>query len=290
MILSQVAGSLHRKSIEIATQAKLRVAKAYSSSYEDKEDGNKYAPKYHHKNFKEVIEHELKNKDDDVLIVQAGSIDITNFKTDKQLGQNVEYFKQHTSNSAKSLFLAVSDAEKNNPQLKKIVILKQIPRHDFQASNPPGLKPFLSKLYNDTLDHLFLEHPVKSKITIGNHNLECSGGVFEARYRNTLSGKYDGVHMYGPSGIKAYTSSVLQILRSANLVTVEPPKYYEVYDEHKTCEQARYQARQFNRRNELHTKSNRLSRVYNSKKVDYEYEVPTSNRFATLGDFFLGNF
>ena len=86
------------------------------------------------------------------------------------------------------------------------------------------------------------------------------------------------------------TASVLQILRSANLVTVDPPKYYEVYDYHKTCEQARYRARQLNRRNELPNNRNRLSRVQNSNKVDYEYEVPTSNRFATLGDFFPGNY
>ena len=88
--------------------------------------------------------------------------------------------------------------------------------------------------------------------------------------------------MYGPSGLKAYTASVLQILRSANLVTVEPPKYYEAYyDDHTNCEQARYKARQLNRRNNM---------TAQSKKVYYEYEVPTSNRFATLGDFFPGNF
>ena len=50
------------------------------------------------------------NKDDDVLIVQAGSVDISNLKTDKQTAQNVEYFKQQTLNSARNLFAAVTDA------------------------------------------------------------------------------------------------------------------------------------------------------------------------------------
>ena len=70
-------------------------------------------------NFKDVIENELKNKDDDVLIVQAGSIDITNLKTDRQKVQNVEYFKQQTLSSAKNLFSVVANAEKNNPQLQR---------------------------------------------------------------------------------------------------------------------------------------------------------------------------
>ena len=93
--------------------------------------------------------------------------------------------------------------------------------------------------------------------------------------------------MFGPSGLKAYTSSVLQILRSAKLVKVNPPKYY---DEHRTCEQARYQARQQKRRDDYYTKTNRLGRVQNNGGDDYLYQVPTSNRFATLGDFFPGNF
>ena len=76
--------------------------------------------------------------------------------------------------------------------------------------------------------------------------------------------------MFGPSGLKAYTASVLQILRSAKLVKVNPPKYYEAYDQHKSCEQARYQARQQNRRDEQVIKANRLGRVQKNETVNYQ--------------------
>ena len=96
-----------------------------------------------------------------------------------------------------------------------------------------------------------------------------------------------------------------------------PPKYYDQY-EHMKCPQARYQARQArhqvrksnmvqadsvpmynkfaklahkqSRRDNLVIKTNRLGRVQNNETMDYHYQVPTSNRFATLGDFFPGNY
>ena len=236
-----------------------------------------------------------KKKDDDVLIVQSGSVDITNLKTDGCITQNVEYFKQKTLISAKNLFTAVSNAEINHPHLKKIIILKQIPRYDFLSSNPPGLKHHLSKLYNDTLDQLFSEHPFKNKMIIGNHNLECSGGVFQARYRNIQSGKFDAVHLFGPSGVKSYTASVLQVLSSANLVKVNPTKYYDQYN-HKTSHQAGNQNKQRNRNSEHREQTiRRNSRDQNigtnaNSDGAYQYEVPTNNRYATLGDYFPGNF
>ena len=40
---------------------------------------------------------------------------------------------------------------------------------------------------------------------------------------------YDGVHLYGVSGRKAYTESVLNILRKAGLIKTSPPPYYRRY-------------------------------------------------------------
>ena len=67
----------------------------------------------------------------------------------------------------------------------------------------------------------------KNKLSVGHHNLECRGGVLDARYRNLQRKNYDGVHMYGPSGMKAYTASVVNILCTAQLVKQNPPKYLE---------------------------------------------------------------
>ena len=79
--------------------------------------------------------------------------------------------------------------------------------------------------------------------------------------------------MVGPSGMKAYTASVLDILSSAQLVISMPPKYYDQF-EHMTCPQARYQARQSQYQNRQNIK------VQTDNK--YEYSVPTFNKFARL--------
>ena len=112
-------------------------------------------------------------------------------------------------------------------------------------------------------------------MTVGTHDLNCSGGILQARYRDTKIGRFDGIHMYGPSGQKAYTGSVMKILNAAQLVKNSPPKYYDEYD-HLACPQARYQTR----------KQRNIDRSNNS----YQYAVPTHNRFTQLGDYFPGNF
>ena len=95
----------------------------------------------------------------------------------------------------------------------------------------------MAKLFNDTLDQLISDSSshIKSKVRIGNHNLDCSGGVMLARYKNIPMNKFDGIHMYGPSGMKAYTASVLNILSEAKLVLSSTPRYYDQYD-YQSCQ------------------------------------------------------
>ena len=111
--------------------------------------------------------------------------------------------------------------------------------------------------------------------------------------------KYDGIHMYGPSGMKSYTASVLNILSAAQLVLATPPRYYDEYNHH-SCDQARYQDEQMNRNQENRTQNSKW-RTHNMDNRKYEsnhgqqfnivqhnqqYSVPTQNRYnAKLGDF-----
>ena len=119
---------------------------------------------------------------------------------------------------------------KAKPSLTKVLIMKQIPRYDPADVDPLSLKASLSILFNNTLTNLWMESPFKQKMFIGNHNIECNGAIREARYRHTKSGKFDGVHLYGSSGTKAYTLSVLNILRAANMTASE-------HNFHQSCAQ-----------------------------------------------------
>ena len=292
LVGDSISSQLHLKTIEFAMDTKVKAAKAYSATHVNISTKGKHKPKFPAKNFTEVIANELNKEKVDILLVQAGSVDITDLKTEGENIESTEYFKKETVASAKNLFNAVSSAVTDHPALKKVVIMKQTPRYDYLSSNTPGLKPLLSTLYNETLDQLGMNCTFKEKLIIGTHELNCSGGVLQARYRDTVSGRFDGIHMYGPSGQKAYTASVMKILRSAQLVKNSPPKYYDELD-HSNCPQARYQAKQVRLRNSTGGMRNSTRGESNStggKSSGYHYSVPTHNRFTQLGDYFPGNF
>ena len=97
--------------------------------------------------------------------------------------------------------------------------------------------------------------------------------------------------MYGPSGMKAYTASVLNILNAAQLVLSSPPRYYDQYD-HQTCEQTRYQDRPHGLNSQREQNNERKASgvdSYANSNSDYHYTLPTQNRYAQLGDFFPKN-
>ena len=276
-----IAGNVHLPSIKNAVNADVKLVKAYSSTYENTDTAAQRAPRFPHKNFEDVITHEVNRSEYDALIIQAGSVDITNLKTEAlNANEYLEYFKQKTIISAHNLVQAATNTAAKHPEIKKIILMKQTPRYDSETSNPPGLKPYLSKLFNDKLDQL-CNSPHNNKIIIGNHNLDCHGAVLEARYRDTQTKRFDGVHLYGPSGMKAYTASVLNILSSAQLVVRTPPRYYDQLP-HMRCPQAKYQAAQLRIQARTHR--------HEKSAGTMQYSVPTQNKFSKLSDWVQGNF
>ena len=62
-----------------------------------------------------MIDNEVNKANYDALIVQSGSVDISNLKTNvKDAENNLEYFKQKTIVSAHNLFQAVTKAEEHD--------------------------------------------------------------------------------------------------------------------------------------------------------------------------------
>ena len=164
-------------------------------------------------------------------------MDITNLDTKQPSSEDIEFFRQETMLSAENIFAAAVNALSLQPSLKKVVIMKHTPRYDPLLSDPLSLKPALSQLFNNSLTELWMSSPLKDRIVIGNHNLECSGAIRESRYREPKTGKMDGIHLVGNSGPKFYTLSVLNILNIAGLTSSE-------YVFHKSCPQYLNQRRQ----------------------------------------------
>ena len=102
---------------------------------------------------------------------------------------------------------------RNNPSLAKVVILEHPPRFDTADMDPTSLKPNLARLANSTFGQLWLNSPLKNKISIGQLSLERNGDstAHFNRYQNQKTGRYDGVHFYNRKGRADFTNSLKTI-------------------------------------------------------------------------------
>ena len=269
-----ISSNVHIKQLEDATKTSFVTAKAYSAVNDTQSNIAKQAARFPEVNFTDVVRTKLGNDNFKTLLLQAGAVDITNLNTNENPEEYMEYYKQVAIISANNLFEAATNAIKAKPSLEKVIIMKQIPRYDPHDVDPLGLKPSLSLLFNNTLGSLWLDSPLRHKLFVGDHNIECNGAIREARYRHTRTGRFDGIHLYGSSGRKAYTNSVLNILKLAQVTSP---------DFHGPCEQFRHQNRQIRANNKQtgsrHAKS-LTGRVKQSQQT--VFSVPTQNRFSPL--------
>ena len=283
LIGDSISSKIDRRVLEKVLQTEVRTVRAYSSLDDITENEAKEKTRFPNKSFAEVIEGEMKNSPSEILIVQSGSVDITNMKTNEaNIQKYAEYFKQQTVMSATNLFTAVTNSLISHHGIQKAIIMKQIPRYDPRSSDPHSVKAALSQLYNDTLVQLWLGSPHKNRIMIGSHSLECTGGIRDARYKN--KDQYDGIHMYGPAGRKAYTESVLSIIRDVGLVRTSPPRYFRYYhmksgNQTKPSTQEEYNCptQDTDWQNDTDI---RKKKVFVNKKGTSQYSIPTSNRFT----------
>ena len=100
-----------------------------------------------------------------------------------------------------------------------------------------------------------------------------------------------GIHMFGPSGRKAYTESVLSILRDAELIRCPLPSYFRRYhsvsdNQTKPETQERYtcptQNTDWQNDKDIRKNSNNYVKSKQNTNSAFEYAVPTSNRFTSF--------
>ena len=208
-----VAHNADFASLEIATKTRIRSVKAYSSV----NDNRARWPK---KNITDVTTNALMNtrEDDEFshLIIAAPTVDISNIDTSKITEDDTaEVFKEKITASCQNVYATATSALSNNPHLKKVVILQHAPRYDTVDVDPLGLKTKLAMFANSILGQLWHSSALKEKIIVGKHRLDCTDDKFEERYTDERTGWYDGVHMYGRCGLKAYTDSLIEIFKTA---------------------------------------------------------------------------
>ena len=76
-----ISANVDQKIIANVMKAEVRTARAYSSVKDTDENEAKEKTKFPDKSFENVINEEASNTETDILIIQSGSVDITNLKT-----------------------------------------------------------------------------------------------------------------------------------------------------------------------------------------------------------------
>ena len=174
-----ISSNVRIDTLEMETKTKIKTAKAYSAIYDTVSNVAKKAAKIPDANFSQVIPTKLETEEFENLIIQAGSVDITNLRTNVEPSKHAEYFKQETVQSAKNLFKSCENAALSNPNLKRVILMKQTPRYDPLNVDPSALKPVLSNLFNNTLVQCWMSSDQKDRIHVGTHDIECTGSIRE---------------------------------------------------------------------------------------------------------------
>ena len=272
LVTDSLGRDIEYNKIERSENIRIRTVKAYSSVE------NKSA-RWPQLNVMDMVQQEVSNTPHgdgyDYLILSAPTVDITNVDTTNfSPSESTTEIKQEVIVSCQNMMEVAENALKKNIRLKKVILMSHPPRFDTADVDPMSLKQAMAKFANRTILQLWLDSPLKHKIFIGEHRLECSIETLKLRYTDDKNGRYDGVHMYGNAGKKAYSNSVLTILKDA-LSTPHPPHQgtptpaplpSQDNDFHLHCPQAQYA-------NGLKTKRGGFPKYHQSVKDTNRFRV-----------------
>ena len=137
--ISWIGTSLSKAQNKNKFEQDLNVDLSVSRAYCIKE-GEK--AKYKKENFEEIVPKVIVKEEPDILVLQTGSIEITNIEVNEALMDQdsslVEYKKiwfDKVEQDSKNLFEIAQAALKNRNSLDKVVILKRLPRHGRSSSD-----------------------------------------------------------------------------------------------------------------------------------------------------------
>ena len=102
-------------------------------------------------NFKAIVPKVIENEDPDTIVLQTGSIEVTNIDVNKALMDSRKTIEEYK----KEWFAKVEDDSRNlfdiakkaldTKNVKKVIIMKRLPRYDRSSSDLTGIKSQLSK-------------------------------------------------------------------------------------------------------------------------------------------------
>ena len=169
---------LDKKKFKQDTNTNLKFVKAYGIKAEDNQ-------RFPESNFTDTVPRVLEKENPEAIILQTGSIEISNFDVKKALmdpEKSIEEWTLKVKADSNNLFNLAKRALQIRPSLD-VIIVKRLPRYDSKAVDPIHIKQSLSEFANSVYDQLWLEGGAPNNIHIVSFdNMECYGYLKDIVY------------------------------------------------------------------------------------------------------------
>ena len=182
---TSISNNLDKRVCENLTDLTIDVATAYTV-------GPDIDAKYREKNFKKIVPEKLKNQKYETLVLQGGSIEITNINTkDESKEMHFQSWKNKVKKSSEEMFNLAEESITAYPDLK-VIIVARIPRFDSTYSDPAQVKSQLSQYGNSVYHNMWMDRGCPPNIKIHDLGLDCYGQLKDKRYGIPGTRGFDG--------------------------------------------------------------------------------------------------
>ena len=269
---TSVSKVLNRESFEKQNDVELKVFRAHSIDEESESEHPEDKLKFPDNSFKKIVPKVLIEEDFDAVILEAGSIEISNIDVNEAVmdtKQDLVSIKHQwfskVEEDSKKLFDIAEEAVAKNSKLK-VIIIKRLPRFDKSSQDILNIKSQLSTYANTVYDQLLLRSRYHSNIHVTEINLELekSSYIRNLIYGDRISERFDGVHLRGDGASRHFTYRAIQAMKPIlcskgkkvkvlknPIKTARSPRHtvqisratyghLPGYGDHTDCEQARY--------------------------------------------------
>ena len=219
---TSISNVLDHKKFEKDTNTNVNIVEAYGISEESQATFPNHTIRFPHKNFENIVPEVLDSHEVDVLVLEAGSMEISNIKVNEAMmdtSKDIENYKkewfQKVEDDSKNLYKLAENAIKKNSSLK-VVILKRLSRFDRSSQDILGIKAKLSTYANQTYDQLWLKSGSPENIHISELNLstETNSHLRNLIFGNISNEGFDGVHLRGVGAARHFTYRSGQVIKA----------------------------------------------------------------------------
>ena len=203
------------------TKMEIKAVKAYTATKEE------FGARYPEKNFLDVVANHLEPENDNkVLLLGGGSVDISNLDTIDNPNENIATFREKTIVSAQKMFCLAESAIHDFPALRKVILMKRIPRIDPVGNDPLSLKQQLSKLADSVYFGLWCDSTYKDQIFLGEPDIPIRNYQEQCLiFGPPDDDSFDGIHLRGQDGRKVLTQTIQSNLKKIGLIRGNLPDY-----------------------------------------------------------------